>query len=172
MKKVFFYMALFAAMAMVNISCSDDDNTDSEDNRLKFANLLTQDSTSGVWEGYDIKEWKELGSWVDGGRHYVVRRFDRASATATRGIGRVLMFENDFLDNFIDASDFTWYFEDDQLQLTYRHSGWAPQHAEYRTEELVIRRDNFTGFLFEKTDYRYKFNYKKSTFKDWDKYKD
>lgn len=173
MKKLFTLMAIFAAMAMITVSCSkDDDDKDSTENRLKFANALTQNSTSGIWEGYDKRQHKEFGSWVDRSQSYVVIRFDRASTTATTGTGFLLTFENSYKETYKEQSEFTWYFDDDMLHITYRHSGWTPVYAEYRTNELVINGDNFYGYWFEETSSRYRFSYTKSTFSDWNKYKE
>ena len=170
MKKLFFCMTMMAAMAVVMTSCSKDDDKDSEDNRLKFANALTQNSLSGTWEGYDKAQRKEMGNWVDERQSYVVIRFDRSSTSATNGTGLILTFENNYKDTFKEASELTWYFDDDQLHITYRRTGWAPVYAEYRTQELVITGDSFHGFWFEQTDMRYKFSYTKSSFNDWNKY--
>ena len=80
MKKSFFYLTLIAAMGMTFVSCSKDEEKDTDENRLNFANQLTQNSTSCTWEGYDQYQRKELGNWVDEERKsYVVIRFDRAS---------------------------------------------------------------------------------------------
>jgi hypothetical protein len=171
MKKLFTCIAILAAMAMITVSCSKDEDKDSADNRLSFANQLTQNSTSAAWEGYDKCQRKELGNWVDERQSYVVIRFDRNSTSDYQGTGVVLTFENNYKEAFKEMSDFTWYFDDDQLKITYRRSGWQPVYAEYRSNELVINGSSFSGFWFEKTDLRYKFNYTKSTFNDWNNYK-
>lgn len=172
MKKLFTSMAILAALAMMTVSCSKDDDKDSTNNRLNFANALTQNGTSGTWEGYDKRQFKELGNWVDKSQSYVVIRFDRTSTQATNGTGFLLTFENSYKDTYKEQSEFTWNFDEDMLHITYRHPGWTPVYAEYRTKELVISGDNFTGYWFEQTDSRYKFSYTKSSFKDWDKYKE
>ena len=167
-------MTLIAVMAMTVVSCSKDDDKDSPDNRLKFANLLTQNSTTATWEGYDKAQRKELGSWNEERQSYVVIRFDRASTTATSGTGLVLTFNNSYKDkeSYKEQSEFTWNFDDDQLHLSYRRSGWQPVYAEYRTNELVINGSSFTGYWFEQTDFRYKFSYTISNFNDWDSFKE
>lgn len=171
MKKYFSLMAIFAAMAMTFIGCSKDDNdTDSTENRLNFTNKLTQNSISCTWEGYNMAKRKELGNWNDDGQKYAVMRFDRATKEDIQGTGLLLYFENNYKDTFLEGSEFTWYFADDMLRISYRHSGWSPQYAEYRTQELVINGDRFDGTWFEKTDFKYKFNYTKSAFSDWSKY--
>ena len=173
MKKLFVFMTVMVAMAMVVVSCSsDDDDTDSTENRLKFANALTRNSTSATWEGYDKAQQKELGNWVDERQSYVVIRFDRASTSATNGTGLLLTFENAYKETFKERSEFMWYFDDDMLKIDYRHQGWTPVYAEYRTNELTINGDTFSGFWFEKTSVRYKFSYTKSDFNKWDDYKD
>lgn len=171
MKKSFFYLTLIAAMAMTFVSCSNDEEKDTDENRLNFANQLTQNSTSCTWEGYDQYQRKELGNWVDEDRKsYVVIRFDRASTTAANGTGMLLTFENSYKEQFKEASEFIWGFDKGQLQITYRHGGWAPVYAEYYTNELTISGDTFKGWWWEKTDRRFEFKYTKSSFKDWDKY--
>ena len=176
MKKLFFFMSIFAVMALMTVSCSkdddDDDNTDSTENRLKFANKLTQNATSFTWEGYETTKTRSWGNWSDDGKKFVVMRFDRASKDATEGEGMLFQFENEWKENFIDKSEFRWSFADDELRITYRHSGWAPVHAEYRTSELVIDGNKFEGTWFESSDKKFEFSYKKSSFNDWDKYQE
>ena len=116
-------MAILAAMSIITVSCSKDDDKDSTDNRLNFATALTQNGTSGTWEGYDKRQYKELGHWVDRSQSYVVIRFDRASTNATNGTGFLLTFENSYKDTYKEQSEFTWYFDDDMLHITYRHAG-------------------------------------------------
>ena len=107
MKKSFFYLTLIAAMAMTFVSCSKDEEKDTDENRLNFANQLTQNSTSWTWEGYDQYQRKELGNWVDEERKsYVVIRFDRASTTNAYGTGMLLTFENSYKEQFKEASEF------------------------------------------------------------------
>jgi hypothetical protein len=172
MKKLFVYMTLVAAMAMMVVSCSkDDDDTDSTDNRLKFTNLLTQNSTSCTWEGTERTKERDWGNWAEKGDKYAVMRFDRSSTQAIEGTGYVIYFENAYKDNVKDQSEFMWNFANDVLNITYRHSGWAPVHAEYRTSELVINGDKFEGTWFEASDKKFEFSYKKSSFNDWNKYK-
>ena len=113
MKKLFTSMAILAALAMMTVSCSKDDDKDSTNNRLNFANALTQNGTSGTWEGYDKRQFKELGNWVDKSQSYVVIRFDRTSTQATNGTGFLLTFENSYKDTYKEQSEFTWYFDDD-----------------------------------------------------------
>lgn len=48
MKKHLLFMAMIAAFSMTMVSCSKSEDSDSEDNRLKFANALTQNSTSAA----------------------------------------------------------------------------------------------------------------------------
>lgn len=165
-------MTLFAAMVMTIVSCSkdDDDNVDSQSNRLAFANKLTQNSTSCAWEGEDKIMNKNWGNWSTDDNRYAVMRFDRTSTTATEGTGLLLSFENAYKDKFKDRSEFMWGFANDELHITFRHEGWAPFYAEYRTQELVINGNSFHGTWFERSDRKFEFNYKKSSFNDWNKY--
>ena len=171
MKKSFIYLTFIAAMAMMVVSCSKDDEKDTPEQRLNFSNQLCQGGTSGTWEGYDQRQEKELGSWNNKSKSYVVMRFDRASATASNGTGEIITFENEYKDKSKEYSEFTWSFDNDNLQITYRHDGWQPVYAEYRTQELVISGNSFKGYWFERTDFRFQFSYTKSTFNDWSKYR-
>ena len=172
MKRLFSYIAIVAALAITMVSCSKDDDKDSEENRLNFINQVMQNSTSFTWEGYETAQRKELGSWVDEKKRYTVIRFDRASTTSTSGTGRLVAFQNSYKEEFVESSDLTWYFDNDQMQITWRRAGWQPAHAEYRTGELQISTSTFKGYWFEKTDFRWQFSYIKSSFNDWNKYTD
>lgn len=167
-------MAIVAALAITMVSCSKDDDKDSEENRLNFINQVMQNSTSFTWEGQEIAQRKELGSWVDEKTRYIVIRFDRASTTSTTGTGLLLTFENSYKDKLVENEDseFKWYFGNDQMKIEWRRSGWQPAHAEYRTGELQISPSTFKGYWFEKTDFRWQFSYTKSSFNDWNKYTD
>jgi hypothetical protein len=96
-------------------------------------------------------------------------RFDRKSAASVEGTGYVLHFENEFMDTFTYETEIRWKFEDDELRITYR-AGKDPVHALYRFTEIVIIGNYFTGTWFETSDKKFDFNYKKSSFKDWDLY--
>lgn len=171
MKKSFIYLSFMAIMAMIVVGCSKDEEKDTPNTRLNFANALTQNSTTCTWEGYDQYQRKELGNWVNEKRKsYVVIRFDRASTTAYNGTGVVLTFENEYKEDFKESSDFVWSFDNSQLQITYRHSGWAPVYAEYNTSELIISGNSFRGYWWEQTDRRFEFRYTKSSFNNWDKF--
>ena len=174
MKKLFFFMAMFAAMTLITVSCSkdDDDNTDSIENRLKFTNKMLQNGTTCTWEGTERTKSRSWGNWSDDGDKYTVMRFDRTSTQHVEGTGYVIYFENAYKENVKSQSEFMWSFADDVLIITYRHEGWAPVHAEYRTSELVIDGDRFDGTWFEASDKKFEFNYKKSSFNDWNKFKE
>ena len=98
MKKSFIYLTFIAAIARMVVSCSKDDEKDTPEQRLNFSNQLCQGGTSGTWEGYDQRQEKELGSWNNKSKSYVVMRFDRASATASNGTGEIITFENEYKD--------------------------------------------------------------------------
>ena len=168
MKKVLFCMTMIAAMAMVFVACSKDD--DKENTKESFANKLTQNGTTCTWEGAERTLSRSWGSWSDDGEKYAIMRFDRASTTAIQGTGLVIYFENSYKETVRDFSEFTWSLSGDELKITYRHTGWAPVHAEYNTQELIIKGDRFDGTWFESSDKKFEFNYTKSTFTDWAKY--
>ena len=171
MKKVLFFFSILAAMAMVTVGCSkdddDDSNRDSKENRLKFANKLTQDGLVGVWEGMDHLTRRDGAE--SGKELYAVMRFERASKDATTGTGYVLYFNNSFKTTLINQCEIRWHFANDQLMLEYSN-GWDNRYAEYRTRELVIVGDTFKGTWFERNDYFWSFEYTKSTFDEWEKY--
>jgi hypothetical protein len=168
MKKLFFYMTMVAAMAFVVVSCSKDD--DEDNSKEAFVNKLTQNGTTCTWEGSERTLSRSWGSWSNDGEKYAVMRFDRASTTATQGTGWVLYFENSYKEVYKDGSEFTWSIVGDELKITYRHSGWAPVHAEYNTQELIINGNRFDGTWFESSDKKFEFKYNKSTFNTWNKY--
>ena len=166
-------MTMVMALSVTMMSCSKDDeedNTDSVKNRQSFANKLLQNGTTFTWEGYMTDKRKEWGNWTDDGKTYVVMRFDRNSTSDTEGSGMVVHFENEWKEKFIDKSELRWSFAEDELRVVYRHEGWAPVHAEYRTSELVIDESGFHGTWFESSSLKYEFVFKKSTFTEWDKY--
>ncbi len=167
MKKLFLFLTVIAAMATVTVSCSKDDDVISKED---FVNKLTQGGTSGTWEGMERTKTRSWGSWSNDGDKYAIMRFDRSTTTATEGTGYLLYFENSYKETFKDKSDFTWNIVGDELRINYHHTNWAPVHAEYNTTELVIKGDNFVGTWYESSDKKFEFNYKKSTFNDWNKY--
>ena len=169
MKKLFFYFSIFAAMTMVMVSCSKDDNddTDSQENRLRFANKLTQDGLVGEWEGMDQLVRRDGAE--SGQQNYAVMRFERTSKDATEGKGYVLYFKNSFKTELSNSSEIKWYFANDQLKIDYSN-GWDTRYAEYRTSELNISDNTFSGRWFERNDYYWLFSYTKTTFNEWDKY--
>jgi hypothetical protein len=169
MKKLFTFMTIVAAFAMVMTSCKKEE-TDSESNRLKFANQMMQNKTSFTWEGSETAMRKELGSWSEKDSRYVVIRFDRASTESTVGTGRLLSFKNSYKSEFNSSSEFRWYFSNDCLYIEWKKSGWQTAHAEYRTHELVIDGSGFHGTWFEKDSYKWEFNYIASSFNEWNKY--
>ena len=167
MRKLLSFMTIVACLALVMTSCKNDDDTDSEANRLKFTNKMLHNNTSYTWEGHETARVKNEG--VKQERHVVIR-FERASTESTTGTGRLLSFKNSYKDEFISSSEFRWYFSNDCLYLEWKKAGWQTAHAEYRTSELVIDDNGFHGNWFESTSYRWEFNYTASSFNDWDKY--
>ncbi|MBO7046597.1 MAG: hypothetical protein J6W38_09670 [Prevotella sp.] len=170
MKKLLSFMTIVAAIAMIMTGCKKDEETDSESNRLVFTNTMLQNKTSFAWEGLETAQRKEMGSWNDEKTRYVVIRFDRSTTESTSGTGRLVAFRNSYKEDFVESSDFRWYFNNDMLYIEWKQSGWQTAHAEYRTSELVVNANSFIGYCFEKTDFRWQFNYTKSSFSDWDKY--
>ena len=167
MKKLFHFLTIIAAMATIMVSCSKDDDVISKED---FVYKLTQGGTSGTGEGTERTKSKSWGTWSNDGEKYAIMRFDRADAKATEGTGYLLYFENSYKETLKDKSAFTWNFVGDELRINYRHTNWAPVHAEYNTTELVIKGDYFDGTWYESSDKKFEFNYKKSTFNNWNKY--
>ena len=166
MKKLISCMAMVLAVALTMTSCKKEDS-DSEENRLNFTNKMFQDKTSFAWEGLESAKVKNEGTKKE---RYTVIRFDRASTSSTTGTGRLIAFNNSYKTDFVESSNFRWYFNNDCLYLEWEHAGWKTAHAEYRTSEIVIDGSGFHGNWYESTSYRWEFNYIASSFNDWSKY--
>jgi hypothetical protein len=160
-------MAILLAVALTLTGCKKDEDTDSEDNRLKFTNQMFQNKTSFAWEGLETAKVKNEGTKKE---RYAVIRFDRADVKSTTGTGRLVAFSNSYKNDFVESSEFRWYFSNDCLYLEWKKAGWQTAHAEYRTREIYIDGNGFHGNWFESTSYRWEFNYIASSFTDWDKY--
>jgi len=160
MKKLFFYMTMLLAAVILTTSCSSDDDTMSAD---EAARLLT----SGNWQGYSIKQRKEWGSYRDcDDRTWNVVRFVRATPTALYGTGRQLGFNNEYMNNDPEASNFRWSIEGNIVTIAYERWG----SATFNFLELTLNNDKFSGFQYETDDVRYQFNYRKEAFTKWDNY--
>ena len=160
-------MTFVVSVALVMTGCKKDEDTDSESNRLKFTNQMMQNKTSFTWEGREVAKVKNEGVKKE---RYSVLRFDRASTESTTGTGRLVAFTNSYKADFVESSEFRWYFNNDCLYLEWKKSGWQTAHAEYRTNEIVVDGSGFHGTWYESTSYRWEFNYIASSFNDWDKY--
>ena len=167
MKKMLSCMAILLAVALTLTGCKKDEDTDSEENRLNFTNLMFQNKTSFAWEGLETAIVKNEGTKKE---RYAVIRFDRADVKSTTGTGRLVAFSNSYKNDFVESSEFRWYFSNDCLYLEWKKAGWQTAHAEYRTREIYIDGNGFHGNWFESTSYRWEFNYIASSFADWDKY--
>ena len=167
MNKILFLMTFVVSVALVMTGCKKDEDTDSESNRLKFTNQMMQNKTSFTWEGREVAKVKNEGVKKE---RYSVLRFDRASTESTTGTGRLVAFTNSYKTDFVESSEFRWYFNNDCLYLEWKKSGWQTAHAEYRTNEIVVDGSGFHGTWYESTSYRWEFNYIASSFNDWDKY--
>ena len=160
-------MTFVVSVALVMTGCKKDEDTDSESNRLKFTNQMMQNKTSFTWEGREVAKVKNEGTKKE---RYSVLRFDRASTESTTGTGRLVAFTNSYKTDFVESSEFRWYFNNDCLYLEWKKSGWQTAHAEYRTNEIVVDGSGFHVTWYESTSYRWEFNYIASSFNDWDKY--
>ena len=160
-------MTFVVSVALVMTGCKKDEDTDSESNRLKFTSQMMQNKTSFTWEGREVAKVKNEGVKKE---RYSVLRFDRASTESTTGTGRLVAFTNSYKTDFVESSEFRWYFNNDCLYLEWKKSGWQTAHAEYRTNEIVVDGSGFHGTWYESTSYRWEFNYIASSFNDWDKY--
>lgn len=169
MKKLLSCMAIVLAVALTMTSCKKDEDTDSEANRLKFTNKIFhgESSLTYTWEGREVAHVKNEGVKKE---RYAVLRFERASKEHTSGTGRLVAFTNSYKDEFVEASDFRWYFSNDCLYIEWKHAGWQTAHAEYRSQELVIDGSGFYGRWFESTSYWWEFKYTPSSWNDWNKY--
>lgn len=171
MKKTFLFLTLIAAIAMVVTGCKKDDDKITKE---EFADkLIGKGATSFTWEGNETAKSRSWGNWSDDGTKYAVMRFDRSSATALEGTGKLLYFKNSYKEELRDndaKSEFTWRLTGDDLVISYRHAGWEAVHAEYNTQELIIDSNGFRGTWFESSDKKFDFIYIKSNFNDWAKY--
>lgn len=162
MKKLFLYMTMMLAAVLLTTSCSNDDDDMSAEN---FAKAICATG----WQGYNLYQYTEMGSWIDRDNDFVVIRFDRANATDTKGTGRQLQFENSNYNKLQEQSDFDWYISDGRIYITYKTDGWGRVNA--IINDVTIRNDLFEGFwLTADASRRYRFSYVVSGFKDWDKY--
>ena len=153
-------MTMMLAAVMLTTSCSSDDDTMSAD---EAARLLT----NGNWQGYSIKQRKEWGSYRDcDDRTWNVVRFDRATPTALYGTGRQLGFNNEYMNNDPEVSNFRWSIEGNIVTIAYERWG----SATFNFLELTLNNDKFSGFQYETDDVRYQFNYRKEAFTKWDNY--
>ena len=153
-------MTMMLAAVMLTTSCSSDDDTRSAD---EAARLLT----NGNWQGYSIKQRKEWGSYRDcDDRTWNVVRFDRATPTALYGTGRQLGFNNEYMNNDPEVSNFRWSIEGNIVTIAYERWG----SATFNFLELTLNNDKFSGFQYETDDVRYQFNYRKEAFTKWDQY--
>ena len=152
---------MMLAVMMLTTSCSkSDDGMSAED----FAKAICANG----WQGYNQYQYKEMGSWVDRNNDFVVIRFDRANATDIKGTGRQLQFDNSNFSNLQEQSDFDWYISDGRIYITYK-ADWGRVNA--IVNDVTIKGGYFEGFwLTSEADRRYRFAYKVSDFKDWDKY--
>ena len=164
MKKLFTFVALCMAVTMVVTSCKNDDE-DKEKRNQEMAKTLT----SVAWQGNNLYQYKEMGSWIDRSTDFVVMRFDRTSETATNGTGYQLQFDGTYFNELEEMSEFTWYFSDDDLYISYKEAGWGSVHA--NVDDWTLNNSYFSGYWWTNdNDRRYRFTYQKSSFKDWDKY--
>ena len=151
---------MLLAAVILTTSCSSDDDTMSAD---EAARLLT----SGNWQGYSIKQRKEWGSYRDcDDRTWNVGRFVRATPTALYGTGRQLGFNNEYMNNDPEVSNFRWSIEGNIVTIAYERWG----SATFNFLELTLNNDKFSGFQYETDDVRYQFNYRKEAFTKWDNY--
>ena len=167
MKKFLSIMAVVAAVAMIMTGCKKEE-ADSEENRLNFTNKIFQgQNTTYTWEGREVAKVKNEGTKKE---RYSVLRFERASAQSTTGTGRLVAFTNSYKTDFVEASDFRWYFSDRCLYIEWKKSGWQTAHAEYQTNEILIDGSGFHGTWFESTSYSWEFTYIASSWNEWSKY--
>ena len=162
MKRLFVYMTMMLAVMTMTTSCKKDDNG-------RSAEDVAKSICATGWQGYNQYQLKEMGGWVDRDNDFVVMRFDRSNNTDIKGTGWQLQFDNSNFNNLQEKSAFEWYISDGRLYITYKESGWGRVNA--ITNDMDMAGDYFTGWwLTNDGDRRYRFNYKVSGFKDWDKY--
>ncbi|GEM_PF-3040769 len=164
MKKAFIYMTVMIAAIAMN-SCGSDDND------WKTAPNIAKMLCAHDWEGYNHSQYRELGKWLDSGSDdvYVVLRFNRANDNANSGTGYHLGFSNSYKTELKGSSEFTWTLIGNNLRIDYK-AGWNSVHTTYNNNEFVISDTNFHGLFYANEAHRIEFNYKSTTFSDWNKY--
>ncbi len=163
MKKLFTLMALFMATAMIFTGCKSDDD-DSEQKNQNFAKMIT----ANTWEGTNLYQYKEMGEWIDRSTDFVVLKFTRTSATDLSGTGWQLQFDGNYYKELQEKSEFKWYISGDRLYISYQAEGWGNVNA--IIDDATVNSSVFSGWWWDDSTHRYQFNYKKSSFVDFDKY--
>lgn len=159
MKKLFIYMAMILATVTMTTSCEKNDDRISAD---EFCKLLV----NGDWQGYCQEQHREWGSFTDrNDRTWNVLRFRRNSENATYGSGTQLGYSSEQMtDRNPEVSSFIWRIDGTTLTISY--DAWSPVYFNFT--EMTINSDKFAGFMYEKDDVRYEFNYSKRAFNNWD----
>jgi hypothetical protein len=167
MKKLLIFMTMFAAAALLTVSCSKDDDD-------KDPAVVVKDLTSTDWQG-EVKELRKRsgGSWEDGSQtHWAVMRFRAEGTKALSGIGYQLEYRNEHTtaENKTDESSFTWRIDGDKIRIIYNNREWHSLYINYN--DANINASVFTGEMIDNEDDRYKFlfNFSKTTFSELDHY--
>ena len=164
MKKIFSFMTVvFAAMILLMGCKSEDDKISAQE----FAKLLT----STAWAGTHLAQHNN-GSWSSSAPQNVVIRFDRATNTANSGTGMQIEFSDASLDEskFERMSTITWQLVGEEMTIIY-DAGWDKAYMKYTDNECHINENAFSGIFYTSYSHRFLFNYGRSNFNEWDKYR-
>ncbi|MBR1503787.1 MAG: hypothetical protein IJ618_07905 [Prevotella sp.] len=159
MKKVFTYMTIFAAIAMMTLvtSCK---NSDKDPNDVANG-ILAKD-----WQGY-LEDQKESGSsWKEMDRTKVTIHFEKTAASPFQGIGYQLELEDD--GSVKDKNKFTWTISSDRINIDYET--WTDVFIEFNHDVFQVDANQFRGEMYDGKQHRYLFDLKPTPAVDWTKY--
>ena len=165
MKKVFTIMTLFAALAIVTISCKDD----------KDPEEVSKNITGTDWAGYLTEEKKNGSSWeYNKQRNYAVIHFNGTStgtAVPTSGTGYQVEFKNEFMAEKTGYSNFSWRLEGGELKMAYQADDWNDTYIDYN--DATVTSTVFNGYMYDYTgNHRFRMELKANGSFDWSKWRE
>ncbi len=159
MKRVFTYMTVFAAIAMMTLVTSCKKNE--KDPFDVATGIIAKD-----WQGY-LQDQKENGSdWKDMDRTKIIIHFEKTGETPFQGIGYQLELEDD--GNVKDKNKFKWYISSDRIDIDY--DTWSDVFIEYNNDGFQVDATRFKGEMHDGKQHRYLFDLTPTPAIDWTKY--
>lgn len=158
MKKILSLMTVMFVAALLLTGCKSEDEKLSKD---EFVKLLT----STAWAGTHQSQHND-GSWVSNAPQNVVIRF------YADGTGQQVEFSDPSLDEskFERQSAITWQIVGEEITIYY-NAGWDKAYMKFTDNECHINNNAFNGIFYTSYSRRFIFNYGRSNFNDWDKYR-